>query len=276
MRYSMSFLAAIALLSGCVSGEPNTQKIEISSTPSGATCTVEQNSKTVATVNTPAVVSVVLGGHVNVTCTKDGYQNASQTNKLVTIDSWWSNDEAYESPMLLVLAPVSGNMAATPTTTPAAATTNNVSAAEPAKSSSGILGTLKSAIGLGEATPTAATPVNSQLTAVPEAAKAEESTTNAVITVPEAATNATSAATQEVGRAVDGVATSATEAAASVVAPISAPVEEAKQALESNASSSAGDFSIQGSGDLMGQFKANNKGQGNDFFQLPSTILDTQ
>ena len=73
-------LALVALLPACATVvEGTSDNVTLSTTPAGATCTVDRDGERVAAVAaTPASVRVSKSRHdLNVTCTKEGYQPAT-------------------------------------------------------------------------------------------------------------------------------------------------------------------------------------------------------
>ena len=75
-------LALVALLPACATVvEGTSDTVTLSTTPAGATCTVDRNGERVAAVSaTPGSVRLSKSRHdLNVTCTKDGHQPASTT-----------------------------------------------------------------------------------------------------------------------------------------------------------------------------------------------------
>jgi uncharacterized protein len=73
-------LALVALLPACATVvEGTSDTVTLSTTPAGATCTVDRNGERVAAVAaTPGSVRISKSRHdLNVTCTKEGYQPAT-------------------------------------------------------------------------------------------------------------------------------------------------------------------------------------------------------
>ncbi len=73
-------LALVALLPACATVvEGTSDTVTLSTTPAGATCTVDRNGERVAAVAaTPGSVRISKSRHdLNVTCTKEGYQLAT-------------------------------------------------------------------------------------------------------------------------------------------------------------------------------------------------------
>ena len=72
-------VVAITGLSGCASiVKGTTQKITIKTNPPGATCRVEQNNNTIATISpTPDIINVPKSKHdLTLTCNKPSYRTA--------------------------------------------------------------------------------------------------------------------------------------------------------------------------------------------------------
>lgn len=73
-------LALVALLPACATVvEGTSDTVTLSTSPAGATCTVDRNGERVAAVaTTPGSVRIGKSRHdLNVTCTKEGYQPAT-------------------------------------------------------------------------------------------------------------------------------------------------------------------------------------------------------
>ncbi len=154
--------AAAVVLSGCATLlEGTSQEILITTNPAGATCTLEREGQTIATVNTtPGAALVKRRKHdITVRCKKDGFEEAVYVNDsglasgavagnvaadlVLTaglssiVDSASGADNQYESTVNITMIPLAGRMMAPPVaTTPVAppAVASPTKPAEPVKS----------------------------------------------------------------------------------------------------------------------------------------------
>lgn len=123
-KFVLGAFAAIAI-SGCSSIiEGTSQDIVVNSDPSGAKCVFERQGRTIAQVDaTPGVITIDKTKHdINITCSKEGYQDGSYFNKsdvaamtagnLIlgggigwVIDSASGADNKYDGSVMVTLAP---------------------------------------------------------------------------------------------------------------------------------------------------------------------------
>ena len=92
-------LALVALLPACATVvEGTSDTVTLSTTPAGATCTVDRNGERVGAVAaTPGSLRLSKSRHdLNSTCTKEGYQPSTTTASPAppSATSWWAVSSA--------------------------------------------------------------------------------------------------------------------------------------------------------------------------------------
>lgn len=158
-RHAMASIAIAALLGGCATIiEGTSQEILVSTNPAGATCVLEREGQSIATIPaTPGTALIKKTKHdITIKCKKDGFEEATYINNsglasgsvagnvaadlLLTaglssiVDSASGADNKYESPVNITLIPKAPVAAAPMSSAPIPAPAVPATPAKPAKS----------------------------------------------------------------------------------------------------------------------------------------------